>query len=314
MSRLPLVSPLDRVLFLKAQDYLRGLPADLLAVLALYTEENFYPAGAVVREAGARVDRIQFLGEGRLSIEENGAESAQRREVEAPGAVGLVHYYGEVQHAPSVRAAIDTLCLELEVGDLDQISEDHFSLLVQFARRSAEEAQSGLQSLGAHRPDEEGFADSDLHETPIVLDLVQRLTLVRKMPFLHGTNLTVLGELIRVEEPTRLQEGEAIWRRGDPVESVALVLDGSFRLLDADGEVRAPAGSVLGALEILSRAPRVEGWVAETPSRVLMVSRELFIDLLEDHHEYGLAYLRYTARRTLHAWAALHGLQASARA
>ena len=180
MNRLPLVSPVDRVLFLKAQGYIRGLPAEILSALALYTEERFYPAGSTIRPGGSVVEQIYFLGEGRVEIVDEKSSSQRTVSVDAPGIVGLPHYFAGVPRAPTVRASSDTVLLALDADDLDQILEDHFALLLQFARRSALEALTTLRGLGARRPPEDGFEDGSPHETPVSLDVVHRLALARR--------------------------------------------------------------------------------------------------------------------------------------
>ena len=148
MQRLPLVSPLDRVLFLRAQDYIRGQPPELLSALAMYTDERAYAAGALIRPEGQPVERILFLAEGRIETHQQEGAGMVRRAVEAPGVVGLPHHFAGATSAPGVRALDDTLCLELDAGDLDQILEDHFSLLLQFAERSGTEILLAQQLLG----------------------------------------------------------------------------------------------------------------------------------------------------------------------
>jgi len=303
MARLPLVSPLDRILFLKAQPYLEGQPPGLLTALASYTEEQFYPAGSLIREADQPIDRILFLARGRVAMAGKSAGHSPAKEVEAPGLIGLAHHFAGVEHTPSVRVSMDTLCLEITTTDLDQILEDHFSLLHQFAMKNAAEVLASHERLGDDRPSEAGFELEFQGATPIHLDLVERLAQARHAPFLSGTNLTVLGQLLRMETPRRVERGEAIWKEGDPVDSMALVLDGCFRSEGRFGSAIAPSGSTLGAWEILSDSPRFEGWVAESPSRVLSIRKDLFTDLLEDHFEFAQAYLRRSALKTLEAWA-----------
>jgi len=302
MARLPLVSPLDRILFLKAQPYLENQPPGLLTALASYTQERMYPAGSTIRKADQPVSRILFLGRGRVEIGEDPATGLRGNLIDAPGIVGLAHHFAGIDRTPPVEAASDTLCLEISTTDLDQILEDHFSLLLEFARRNAEQAHASHLQLGAARPPEEGFAQHAQRDTPIQLDLVQRLAQARHAPFFAGTNLSVIGQLLRLETPRRIAVGEALWKQGDRIDSMALVLDGRFRTEGRYGVTLAPSGAMLGAWEILSEEPRAEGWVAESPSRVLSIRKDLFTDLLEDHFDFALAYLRRSSLKTLEAW------------
>lgn len=300
--RLPLVSPLDRILFLKAQPYLRGQPPDVLTVLGSYTQEQTYRSRGLIRPGGQPVERICFLGEGRVELT---MDDGGTKVVEAPGVIGLAHHFAGTKSAPEVRALEPTLCLELAVGDLDQILEDHFTLLHQFARRGGEEAVKALRALRHARPEERGFDEEDLDETPARLDLVHRLARARRAPLFHDINLTVLGQLLRPESPRVIREGDAIWKQGDRVEGMALVLDGRFRTDGPFDAGRARSGSTLGAWEVLGEGARQEGWIAETPSRVLWIARELFIDILEDHHEFAQAYLRRSSEVMIEGWQAL---------
>lgn len=302
MARLPLVSPVERALFLKAQPYLEGLSPAILAVLASYTEERFYPAGATIRAAGSPVERVIFLGSGVVEIDGPPAIQGSAVEIEAPGAIGLAHHFARAESPPAVRAATDTLCLELPTDDLDQILEDHFPLLLQMARTSTEQALMTFEALGDARPAEAGFDRDDRRETPVTLDLVQRLARAKHAPLLRDTNLAVLGELFRFDTPRTIAPGQALWREGDPVDEMALVLDGSFSTEGRFGRCHAASGATLGAWEILSESKRFEGWVADAPARVLAIRKDLFVDVLEDHFEFAETYLQRLNDKVIEGW------------
>ncbi len=299
MQRLPLVSPLDRALFLKAQPYLEGVESNVLAVVASYSEEREYARGAWIRKAGEPVDRVCFLGSGRVEVVHTIDDSPWARTIEAPGAIGMAHHFGKIPETPAVQALDRTICIEVETPDFTQIMEDHFSLLLQMARATADHILLSIRDSGTRRVAEEGFAEADRTETPAQLDLVQRLGRAKRMPFFRGVNLTVLGELIRFDPPRRVPAGEVLWKAGDPIDCMVLVLDGRFESQGAFGSSVAPAGSTLGAWEILLNGPRIEGWVATEASRVLTIHREFFIDVLEDHFEFALGYLAQVSRRLI---------------
>jgi CRP-like cAMP-binding protein len=305
MARLPLVSPIDRALFLKAQPYLDGLSPSILAALASYSEERFYSAGALIRAQDASIERILFLGSGEVEITRSNERDAQGLRIQAPGAVGLAHHFARVLQAPAVHAVVDTLCLEIATIDFDQIIEDHFALLLEIGRTSCEHAITNFKELRESRPPEVGFEARDRHETPVQLDLVHRLARARNAPFLQGTNLTVLGELIRFADPLTISVGTALWQGGDAIDRMVLVLDGGFRTEGEFGRCHAASGATLGAWEILADTARFEGWVAEEPSRILSIHRDLFTDLLEDHFEFAETYLRRVCQKIVDGWDAI---------
>ncbi|MEZ4282074.1 MAG: cyclic nucleotide-binding domain-containing protein [Myxococcota bacterium] len=292
MARLPLVSPLDRALFLKAQPYFGGLPPNLLALLASHGEEAFFPAGSFIRRADDPIDTIHFFGSGRLAVEHVFEDGRAHFEIEPPGAIGLADHLARTPAPPAARALVDTFCLTLSTTDLDQILEDHFPLVHTIARASCDSIVEARKALAMARSDEPGFDAADRIDTPIVLDLVQRLARARRAPLLEGTNLTLLAELIRLDEPETIAPGEPVWSEGDPIDRMTLILDGRFRTNGRFGTAFAGAGAMLGGFEIAATGPRFEGWVAEVPSRILSIDRELFVDLLEDHFEFAQAYLR----------------------
>lgn len=293
MARLPLVSPLDRALFLKAQPYLDGLPPNLLALLASHTEEVFFAKGERVRRHGDPIDTIHFFGTGAFEIlPELGEGRIGRFELTAPGVIGLVDHLAQTTRPPAVRAAVDTLCLAIGTDELDQILEDHFPLVHQIARANSDTIVRARMAERDERRDEPGFAQPELVDAPAELDLVQRLARARRAPFFQGTNLTLLAELIKLDEPDRIAKDEFLWRECDPIDRMALVLEGRFRSEGRHGVARAGAGATLGAWEITASGTHFEGWVAETCSRVAWIEKELFIDLLEDHFELSQLHLR----------------------
>ena len=309
MARLPLVSPLERALFLKAQPYLGRQPSEVLAALASYSEERFFSEGSVVRESGVRRPPVHFLATGAVEVEAVHDPAAPGLEVEAPGAVGLAHLFAGTQNAPGVRAVKDTLLLEIDDRNFLQIIEDHFSFFLQVARTNCESTITLYRELGQGRPALRGF-EKETHAsiqtaTPIDLDLVHRLAQAKHVPFLQDTNLTVLGELVGSREPRRLAKGEAVWREGDAVDELVLILDGCARSEGPLGVHLAPAGAALGTWELFSLDPRIETWVADEPSRILPIPRALYTDLLEDHVEFAQAFLRRTSQDIVDAWAAL---------
>jgi CRP-like cAMP-binding protein len=305
MARLPLVSPLDRALFLKAQPYLDRLPPNLLATLASYSEEQFYPAGTLIRAQNAPIQEILFLGTGALEITRPNVPNSRSVRIEAPGAVGLAHHFAHLDRSPAVHAAADTLCLAFATIDLDQILEDHFSLFLELARTSCEHAIANFKELRLERPAEEGFEMIHHHETPIQLDLVQRLAKAKSAPLLRGTNLTVLGELIRFASTETIAAGAKLWSAGDPIDRMVLILDGSFYSEGEFGRCEAPSGATLGAWEIHAGAAHFEGWIAKEPSRIMSIPKDLFTDLLEDHFEFAMDYLRKVSQKIVDGWDAI---------
>jgi CRP-like cAMP-binding protein len=298
MARLPLVSPLDRALFLKAQPYLEGLPPHALAVLAQYTEERSIGRGQVIHEAGDAPDRIHFLASGRVRTQYRGAEPF---DVPAPGGIGLVEYLAESEEPPRVWAVEETFALSLGAAELSQLIEEDFVFYEVLAGGLSRVGLHERSVRGSERSAEPGFADPADALTPRAsLDLVHRIALARRAPFFSGSDVTVMTQLLRYQEPRSVRAGDLLWGRDDPVESLALVLSGRIAVCNGDDPPSLqPAGAMLGTWEVFGAEERLEDVRALEDSWVLEIDRTLFTDLLEDHAGYAMDFLGKLAHRLI---------------
>ncbi len=296
MARLPLVSPLDRAVFLKAQPYLSGLPSTVVAALAQHTEERFFSAKEVVYEAGVPPAHIYFLASGGVRTQYVGSPPF---DIAAPGGIGLIEHLAASERPPSARALEDTLALSVDVGSLMQIVEDDFVLCMTLARNLALAVMQALSEQGSGGFPERGFPEDRLQKTYATLDLVHRLAQAREAPFFEGSSLTVLTELLRFQKPRVLPEGTTLWKQGSPVESMVLVLDGTFVTTRAGVETVHPTGSMLGGWEIFTSQPRFETAQAVTAARIIEIDRALLADVLEDHFEFAVDYMSKLCRRLI---------------
>lgn len=297
MTRLPLVSPLDRALFLKAHPFLHELPPASVAALAAYSEERTYDAGDVIHEAGVLPRELCFLATGSVEVTYAGAEPFV---IEAPGGIGLIDAFAG-SDAPRVVAREPTLGLAIALAVFEQLLEDDFVMVMGFAADASHALLDALAGRGAPPSCMGRNPDLPRDRTSAMLDLVDRLAFAREVPFFERTNLTVLTELLRFQEPRVIAAGEVLWNEGDPVESLALLLDGEFESLAGGLTTRYPVGSMLGAWTILSGRSRSETLRATEPSRILEIDRSLFVDVLEDHFEFAIDYLGKVCRRLVEA-------------
>jgi CRP-like cAMP-binding protein len=296
LARLPLVSPLDRALFLKAQPYLEGLPSSSLAAMAQYAEESFFAREQALFTRGAPPSKIHFLVSGGVRTQ---YAVGRASDLYSPGGIGLVERLAQSEEPPAVWALEDTLALSLDAGTFMQIIEDEFVVYLSIAMNLARAAMDALHGWGSKRPAEQGFPEDRLQETFAILDLVHRLFRAREAPFFQGSNLTVLTELLRFQEPRVLQADEVLFLEGSAVESMALLLDGTFVTSSCGGETLHPAGSMIGGWEVLAHQLRHETARAVTPARIIEIDRALFTDVLEDHFEFAIDYLGKLSRRLI---------------
>lgn len=296
MARLPLVSPLERALWLRAQPYLEGLSARVTAALAQHTEERAFSRGEEIWAAGEPPEQIYFLSSGAVRTTYEGARAF---DLSAPGGIGFVEHLGGSGAPPAVRTLEETIALSIEVGTVLQLMEDEFDLYMTFARSLSRAAMAELATHSPSERPEPGFRADAQRKRFGTLDLVQRIARAREAPFFHGSNLTVMTQLLRFQEPRTLQPGEALWEQGAPVESMALLLDGTLATSCAEGESEERAGAMLGAWELFAYETRQRATRATCAARVLEIDRSLFMDVLEDHSEFAIDFLSKLSRRLI---------------
>ena len=101
-------------------------------------------------------------------------------------------------------------------------------------------------------------------------------------------------------EATNLDEGERLFTAGDPMTSLAVLLDGALETRDDAGVAIAhAAGTVLGAWDVFGSDLREETVTATRACRILEIDRALFVDVLEDHADFAQNYLAKMSRRLL---------------
>lgn len=302
MNRLPLVSPIDRALFLKAQPYLDGVSSRVLTALASFSEERLYSAGELLSEPGEPIDRICFLGQGKIEMLPPAGARLPPRIIGAPGVIGWAHHFARSGRPPGARAATEALCLEISTRDFGQILEDHFSLTLRMTRSTIEQIRLSLGRLKDRRPPEPGYPKNVLRDTPVQLNLVERLARLREAPFFDDCSLGVIAELVRRESLEQFAPGESIWDANDAAEHMAIVLDGEFRSAGNFGECEIGPGAQMGAWDVVGDGTHAESWVATCPSRALSIPRNLLIDLLEDHFDFAELYLKKASRYLISCW------------
>jgi CRP-like cAMP-binding protein len=104
-------------------------------------------------------------------------------------------------------------------------------------------------------------------------------------------------------ERYHLEEGKALFHKGDPGDALYLIDKGWLKIVaeGAGGEEltlnQCGPGEALGEMALIDDAPRVAGAVALTPAKVLRLDREAFMAALHDHPEVGLDIMRILSQR-----------------
>lgn len=122
--------------------------------------------------------------------------------------------------------------------------------------------------------------------------------LLATVPLLEGLGAADRARLAADADVRRIPAGEWVFRRGDPGDSVHLVLSGRLEILGADGAVMRVLGapSSVGEIALLTGARRTASVRVRRDADLLRISAERFDQLLADAPELGVALARYLAR------------------
>ena len=103
------------------------------------------------------------------------------------------------------------------------------------------------------------------------------------IPMLEGCSKKQLRSIARIARVLQTGAGTVLVRRGEPGEEFFLILDGTASV-DVATEKRGPLrpGAFFGEMSLLDGGPRSATIVAETPVRLLVISRRNFSVLLKE--------------------------------
>ncbi|HMB68173.1 MAG TPA: cyclic nucleotide-binding domain-containing protein [bacterium] len=294
---LRLVGPMERALFLKSLGPMGDLSPSDIAVFAEHARERHFRAGDVITRAGEPVDCYHMIVEGQ--VQARGAEYVDGMERGPRDPLGFLSMLARREDLEAV-AAEPTVTLELEDDVLYDILEDSFEIAVSLIRRLAGmtlEVRKQIPSGAYLAP-----LDGVLTPPGRPLDLVERILLVRRpgSPF-AGASLDAVTTLARNTPEVNYRQGQTIWKSGDRSDHALILIAGSVSCTTQWGfsRFRAGPGYPLGNLERFSGDPRWYSAVAETDVVALRTDTEAFLDLLEDHFDMAMSFIRSMAERVI---------------
>ncbi len=131
-----------------------------------------------------------------------------------------------------------------------------------------------------------------------------------------------LDDLLRRARPVRFAKGAAIYQRGDPGDSLMVILSGRVKIANITTDAREVAlnflgeGDLNGELAALDGKPRSADATALEPTEALVVWRRDLVPVLEQHPTAMLRIIEVLAGkvRTMSAAIEHTGLQMSAKA
>jgi CRP-like cAMP-binding protein len=126
-------------------------------------------------------------------------------------------------------------------------------------------------------------------------DKIKRL---ERVPLLAECSRRQLKAVARITEVVDVPAGKVVVQVGDPGDEFSLIVDGQARVEVPDrSPVRLGPGDYFGEMSLLDGGPRSATVVAETPLRLLVISRRDFSTLLADVPELTRSILVTLTRR-----------------
>jgi CRP-like cAMP-binding protein len=111
-------------------------------------------------------------------------------------------------------------------------------------------------------------------------DKIERL---KELPIFEGCNQRQLRSVAKIARVFDVAAGTVLARAGEPGNEFFLIIDGSVRVeVSSEAHVLLHPGGFFGEMSILDGGPRSATVIADSPVRLLVISRRQFSMLLED--------------------------------
>jgi CRP-like cAMP-binding protein len=110
--------------------------------------------------------------------------------------------------------------------------------------------------------------------------------------------MSVIRSMFDGSQGTRYEPGTTIFSRGEPGNVMYVILDGEVELRISEGlvEVLGP-GEPFGEMALIDSAPRTATAVARTACKLVAVTEQHFLSLIQDTPYFGLEMMKVMAHR-----------------
>jgi CRP-like cAMP-binding protein len=150
------------------------------------------------------------------------------------------------------------------------------------------------------------------------VSLEQEFELIRRVPIFSTIDPAMLKLLCFSSDRLTYEEGQLMFRAGDPPDSAYIVLEGAV-----DISVPTPKGplivntlgrnDVIGEIGIFGDVPRTATATARTRLEVLRISRDVFVNVIRGNPDAAIALIRILADRLARTTAQLRRMAADTR-
>ncbi len=289
----------ERLLRLRSVPVFRGMSAGDLAPLAASMRPAKFERGEVLLREDEPPRAFHMLVAGKVTMRRHGLKL---RTIAAPGGVGFLSLLARTGGGTEAVAEEHTESFEVRADAIDEMFEDHFSVLLGTLRWINERLIQ--ESLIQEPPSYVASPDFEKLSFDRELGIVERIFLLRRTRVFKTANVNSTARLARDMKEVQLPAGEVVWRPGDRAYGTLFVVQGKLELQwNEGGSVQTVGpGYMVGAAESLALMPRWNRLVATEPVLGLQASREALIDMFEDDVDVALKFMSMLATVLLSLW------------
>jgi hypothetical protein len=134
-------------------------------------------------------------------------------------------------------------------------------------------------------------------------DIVLRL---KRIEIFEGLSISELAAVASVTREERFERGQVIIQEGDPGDTLYLVIEGEVSVIkqQADRSVleldRIGTGDYFGEMALFEDIPRTASVVAEQPSRLLVLNKQDFKEMVREYPQIPLEICKVLSARIRH--------------
>jgi CRP-like cAMP-binding protein len=290
----------ERLLRLRGVPVFRGMSTSELAPLAMAMRSATFEKGEVLLREDEPPHAFHMLVTGQVTMWRRGRKI---RTITAPGGVGFLPLLARIAGGTEAIADARTESFELSADAIEEMFEDHFSVVLATLRWITERLirENLTQEPPPYAPSGGGvehlIGDREL-------GIVDRIVLLRRTSVFNNANVNSVARLARSMKEVRVPAGEILWRPGDRALGSIFIVKGQMDLRWNEGrsvQVVGP-GYIVGGAEAIAPAPRWNELVTTEPAIFLKGSREALIDMFEDDLDVALQFMSMIARVLLMQW------------
>lgn len=292
MPELDPASLAERVLRLSRSRPFDQMDRDELALVAAAGREQHIRTRTVLVHAGERAmaHYLPLAGRLRLVSKRGGRATSTSAEI----GFGGLSVLGRGSVPEDLVADAGTVLLIIDEDALVALLEEHGHL----ARAVLRILATRLRQLHQFEP----RLPTPAPLSPVRIDLVSRMLLLREALGLGENGTAVVAGLARGARIARFVPGTPVWTRDTPAD-VVIIVEGALRLArTGGGERRVEAGEALGLLESVAGIAMEEQATALEPTTALVLSQVDLSESIEDDDALSVGLIRSFAART---WTAL---------